>query len=139
MRLERSARASREGRVGQRSARASSSTKPTATATVEQVPPLERARFVAKAVDAVDRTRQPRKTPRENTAERVTRDALALEPEERAALAERLLESLEEHGPAVLSPAWREEFRRRREEIERGEVEAVPAEVVLGRMRAMLA
>jgi putative addiction module component (TIGR02574 family) len=77
--------------------------------------------------------------PRENTAERVTLDALALEPEERAALAERLLESLEGHGAAVLSPAWREEVRRRREEIERGEVEAVPAEVVLGRMRAMLA
>ncbi len=53
--------------------------------------------------------------------------------------AERLLESLEGHGSAGLSPAWREEVRRRREEIERGEVEAVPAEVVLGRMRAMLA
>jgi len=77
--------------------------------------------------------------PGQNKVERVTLDALALEPEERAALAERLLESLHGDESSALSPAWREEVRRRREELERGDVEAVPAEVVLGRMRAMLA
>ena len=49
--------------------------------------------------------------------------ALALEPAERATLARKLLESLEE--PVTVDPELAADLRRRIEEIESGQVEAI--------------
>lgn len=61
--------------------------------------------------------------------------ALALEPSERVALSIDLLESLEavEDDSNDIEAAWEAEIDRRVEEIERGEVESVPAEEVFAR------
>ncbi len=72
-----------------------------------------------------------------DNVDRLLAEALALEPEERAALAERLLASVAGEEESPLSPEWRREIRRRQGEIERGEVETIPVEVVLARLRAI--
>ncbi len=72
-----------------------------------------------------------------DNVDRILAEALALELEERAALADRLLASVEVEHESPLSLEWRSEIRRRQEEIERGEVETIPVEVVLARMRAI--
>jgi putative addiction module component (TIGR02574 family) len=60
-----------------------------------------------------------------------------LAPEERARLAELLLESLVEvSSPSVLA-AWDAEIRERVAAYERGEVELVPAEDVFARARKL--
>ncbi|MBY0523953.1 MAG: addiction module protein [Gemmataceae bacterium] len=56
--------------------------------------------------------------------------ALALSPEARATLAEKLLDSLREKTQGEIDAAWAEEAKRRIEAFERGEMEAIPAEVV---------
>ena len=56
--------------------------------------------------------------------------ALALPEDQRAALADRLLESLSMDVPSHLHPAWREEVRRRAAQIDAGEVQPVPWEEV---------
>lgn len=57
------------------------------------------------------------------TAEKIVAEALALSPQARAFVAERLLESLDADPGDEISPAWREEIRRRCREIEEGAVE----------------
>lgn len=59
--------------------------------------------------------------------------ALALPPEERAALAAELLESLDSEDEGA-AEAWEVEIARRLTEIERGEVKLIPAAEVLGRL-----
>lgn len=54
------------------------------------------------------------------TAEKIVEEALELPPEARAFVAERLIESLDAGAPADISPAWREEIRRRCREIDEG-------------------
>jgi len=56
------------------------------------------------------------------------KDALALEPEERAALAESLLESLDSGAEPANEEAWRAEIQRRLAEIDAGIVSLVPWE-----------
>jgi putative addiction module component (TIGR02574 family) len=68
--------------------------------------------------------------------EEVTRTALTLPAESRAALAARLLESLDEGDETPLSPAWREEIRRRDLELSRGDVAGHDGEKVLQELRA---
>jgi putative addiction module component (TIGR02574 family) len=61
-----------------------------------------------------------------------------LPPEERARLAELLLESLVEvSSPGVLA-AWDTEIRARVAAYERGEVELIPAEDVFARARKLI-
>jgi putative addiction module component (TIGR02574 family) len=61
--------------------------------------------------------------------------ALALPPETRATLAERLLDSLKEEGQSEIDAAWAEEARKRLEAFDRGELKGVPAEEVMKSLR----
>ena len=54
--------------------------------------------------------------------------ALALPPESRAALAEKLLESLPEDTQAEIDAAWGAEIDRRIREFDEGKVKGIPAE-----------
>lgn len=64
-----------------------------------------------------------------NLAE-VLRTAMSLEVHERAALAEKLLASLEELTEEEAERLWAEEAQRRLEEFRTGQAKAVQAEVV---------
>jgi putative addiction module component (TIGR02574 family) len=63
-------------------------------------------------------------------------EALKLTPGERAALAQRLLASLEEN--AEIEEAWAVEIERRISEVESGAVQVIPIEEALARVRASL-
>lgn len=61
--------------------------------------------------------------------------ALALPPDERAALAAELLESLDgDEADEGVAEAWEAEIARRLTQIERGEVKLIPASEVLSRL-----
>ena len=68
---------------------------------------------------------------------RLLQDALALPPEGRAALANSLIDSLDETVEPDAEKAWAAEIRRRLEEIDEGRVQLVPwaeaRETILGR------
>jgi len=64
--------------------------------------------------------------------------ARALDPEDRARLAEELLASLESEGDLVVDAAWDAELRKRIAEIESGAVNLVPADEVFARVRRSL-
>lgn len=53
-------------------------------------------------------------------AEKIVAEALSLAPRARAFVAERLIESLDAVSGEELSPAWREELRRRCREMDEG-------------------
>ncbi len=57
------------------------------------------------------------------TAEKVITEALALSPQARAFVAERLIESLDAGPGEAISPAWRDELRKRCREMDEGAVE----------------
>ncbi len=59
---------------------------------------------------------------------RVLEDALALSPEERAELADRLISSLDADSQRRIDELWAAEVEARFDEYERGGVEAIPAE-----------
>jgi putative addiction module component (TIGR02574 family) len=69
-----------------------------------------------------------------STLEQLTAQALTLPPEQRAALAETLLDSIE--PPPPLSPEWEAEIARRIAEVDRGEVTCRPWSEVMQEMRA---
>jgi putative addiction module component (TIGR02574 family) len=60
-----------------------------------------------------------------------------LPPEQRARLAELLLESLVEVSSPSVVAAWEAEIRSRAAAYERGEVELIPAEDVFARARKL--
>jgi putative addiction module component (TIGR02574 family) len=64
--------------------------------------------------------------------------ALALSPQARAFVAERLLESLDADVGTGLSPAWREELLRRCREVDEGQVELRDAAQVFANAYAAL-
>jgi putative addiction module component (TIGR02574 family) len=68
----------------------------------------------------------------------VEREALRLPLEERARLAQKLLLSLEALSEEELGQAWLVEADRRARELDRGEVQPVPAEEVRRKARALL-
>jgi putative addiction module component (TIGR02574 family) len=68
----------------------------------------------------------------------VEQEALRLPPEERARLAQKLLLSLETLSEEELDQAWLVEADRRARELDRGEVQPVPAEEVRRKARALL-
>jgi len=72
------------------------------------------------------------------TVERIVDEALALPSEERALLADRLVESLDpaEHGQA--RQLWGAETLRRRDEVRAGLVQTVPGEEGLAQVRRAL-
>lgn len=63
-------------------------------------------------------------------------EALKLTPGERAALAQRLLASLDED--AEIEDAWATEIERRIAEVESGAVQVIPIAEALARVRAAL-
>jgi len=65
----------------------------------------------------------------------LSRRATELSPEERAQLAEMLLESLTEAIPPDVEAAWEAEVRDRIAAYERGEARTVPAEEVFAEAR----
>jgi hypothetical protein len=72
-------------------------------------------------------------------AEKIVSEALSLAPHARAFVAERLIESLDAVPGQELSPAWRDELRRRCREMDEGLVELRDAAEVFDRARAALA
>ena len=64
--------------------------------------------------------------------------ALSLPPDERAALAEKLLLSLDEPSDAELEQTWLSEAARRACELDGGVVQAVPAEELRRKARESL-
>jgi len=70
--------------------------------------------------------------------DKIISEALELTPRERAFVAEMLIESLDAEVGPELSPAWREEIRKRCEEIDRGLVELRDAKDVFAVARAAL-
>ncbi|MGO9567893.1 MAG: addiction module protein [Desulfomonilaceae bacterium] len=61
--------------------------------------------------------------------------AKSLPPEERARLAESLLESLQHEGGAEVEAAWEQEIRARVAAYRRGEEKAIDGESVLAELR----
>ena len=65
----------------------------------------------------------------------VLEEALKLTACERAEMAEQLIASLDEGPDPDVEQAWQEEVQRRLQQIERGEVKAIPWEEVQRRLR----
>ena len=72
------------------------------------------------------------------TADRIVAEALGLAPQARAFVAEKLIESLDAAPGSELSPAWREEIRKRCHEVDEGLVELRNAEDVFAKAHAAL-
>ena len=72
----------------------------------------------------------------ERKLEDLAREALELAPESRAALAKRLLDSLESPEPEEHERLWVEESARRYEDLRLGRARAVAAEEVFAKLAA---
>ena len=73
--------------------------------------------------------------------ERLEAEALELSSSERAALAHRLIVSLDEgpdDDPTEVELAWDAEIRRRLDAYRRGEVQSVPSSEVFAKARTLL-
>ena len=68
----------------------------------------------------------------------VEHEALRLSPEGRAQLAQKLLLSLDALSEEELEDAWLTEANRRARELDRGEVQPIPADEVRRKARALL-
>ena len=73
------------------------------------------------------------------TPEKILRDAMALSPDARAELAEKLIGSLAEDVSPEVTIAQLAEVRRRIAEVESGEAVLIPGDEVLARVRRLLA
>ncbi|MFH1114616.1 MAG: addiction module protein [Pseudomonadota bacterium] len=65
----------------------------------------------------------------------IEEQARSLSPEERARLAESLLESLQREGIAEVEAAWEQEIEARVATYRRGEEEVIDGETVLAELR----
>jgi len=72
------------------------------------------------------------------TSEEIFRDAMALPTDARAELTERLIESLAQNIPPDITDAQLAEVRRRIAQVESGEVELIPGDEALARVRNLL-
>ena len=70
--------------------------------------------------------------------EKLVTEALSLPPSQRAFVAEKLIESLDVEDAPELSEAWKDELRRRCQEVDQGSVELREAEAVFARAHALL-
>ncbi|MBI3014454.1 MAG: addiction module protein [Candidatus Tectomicrobia bacterium] len=68
------------------------------------------------------------------SAEDLYQKALGLSEEERAALAARLIESLDTEAEEGVEAAWLAEVERRMEELDSGKVQSIPWEDVRARL-----
>ena len=68
----------------------------------------------------------------------VEHEALRLSPKDRAQLAQKLLLSLEALSEEEREEAWLTEADRRARELDRGEVQPIPADEVRRKARALL-
>ena len=68
----------------------------------------------------------------------ITEQAIKLEPSARAALADKLIESLESEEPDEIQRLWSAEAIRRRDEIRSGQVQPVPGEQVIEEVRRLV-
>jgi putative addiction module component (TIGR02574 family) len=71
-------------------------------------------------------------------AEDVLRTALSLGKNDRAEIAASLIASLDSQKDEDVEAAWAEEVKRRIEQIDKGEVQLIPADDVLRSMRERL-
>ena len=69
------------------------------------------------------------------TVEQIADEALALPSEARALLADRLVESLDPAEDGYIRQPWMREARRRVDEVRRGEVQTVSAEMAFAEVR----
>ena len=72
-------------------------------------------------------------------SEEIFRDAMALPPDARAELTERLVESLAQDVSPEITTAQLAEVRRRIAQVESGEVQLIPGDDALARVRNLLA
>jgi len=72
------------------------------------------------------------------TIDQIAAAALSLPSEERALLADRLVESLDAAEVNRLDRLWATEARRRRDEVRQGLVQTIPGEEALARVRRSL-
>jgi putative addiction module component (TIGR02574 family) len=68
-------------------------------------------------------------------ADNILRTALGLAPSDRAEIAASLIASLDSQASGEIEAAWADEIKRRIEEIDRGEIQLVPADEVMRSMR----
>lgn len=73
-----------------------------------------------------------------NTIDTIIAEVLALSPQARAFVAEKLIESLDAEPEITLSAAWQDEVRKRCREIDDGTVELRNADDVFARGYAAL-
>lgn len=66
----------------------------------------------------------------------IFRAALALPGEERAALADQLLQSLDDHDQHEIDRSWAREAEDRIAAFDRGEIQEIPGEEVFAALRA---
>ena len=71
-------------------------------------------------------------------AEHVLRTAMRLEPSDRAEIAASLIASLNPQQDQEVNAGWAEEFKRRVEEIDNGQVQLIPSDEVMRSMRERL-
>ena len=69
-----------------------------------------------------------------SSAKEILDQALEMPENDRAAIAERLLASLDAKPDRNVEEAWQQEIQRRLSELDRGDVECVPWEEVRSRM-----
>lgn len=67
--------------------------------------------------------------------QKIIEDAMQLEPESRAFVAESLLQSLDFEEDFSLSEEWKQEIRRRCQEIDSGQATLIEGEKVLSQLR----
>ncbi|MBX6421612.1 MAG: addiction module protein [Nevskia sp.] len=72
------------------------------------------------------------------TLEKIARDALQLEPAQRAELAELMVESLDSASLAEIQRLWIGQAHRRLAEIQSGKVKTIPGEEVLSEARRII-
>jgi putative addiction module component (TIGR02574 family) len=72
------------------------------------------------------------------TVEQLTDEALALPSEQRALLADRLVESLDVAETNRLDVLWGAEAKRRRDDVRQGRVQTIPGEEALAQVRRAL-
>ena len=72
------------------------------------------------------------------TIEQIADEALALPSEQRALLADRLVESLDTAETNRIDRLWSAEARRRRDEVREGLVRTIPGDEALARVRRSL-
>jgi putative addiction module component (TIGR02574 family) len=71
----------------------------------------------------------------DTTIEKILEQALEMPPKDRAAIAERLILSLDVQADSDVEATWQREIRQRVAEIEKGEVVCIPWDTVRERLR----